>query len=94
MSHFIICTPQLEGEDGQEIFPLEKDFTFEAVGEVDCVGEWRFGHHIVDSRGEDQTQIVGITAGKEEIRRNIVCWKLDSFRGRSRHSCVFSHGQG
>ena len=53
VSHLVVRSAQLEGEDGEEVLPLQQDFAFEAVGEVDGGGEWSFRHNVVDARGED-----------------------------------------
>lgn len=39
MSHLVVGAPQFEREDWEEIFTLEEDLAFQAVGQVDGVCE-------------------------------------------------------
>lgn len=64
--HFVVRAAQLEAENREEVFALEEDAAFEPVGEVDRGCEGGFGHDVVDARGEDEAQVVGVAVGEEE----------------------------
>jgi len=55
MSHLVVSSSQLEGEDGLQVLSLEEDIGLETIRQVDGVREWRFFDDIVDSGCEDQS---------------------------------------
>lgn len=57
------------------------------------MGEGALLDDIVDSRGQDEAEVVGITGGEEEIWRDVVGRKICSFRRRGGHCGVLGHGQ-
>jgi hypothetical protein len=58
MRHLVVCASQLEAEDGQEIFPLEKNIAFEPLAEVVCRRQGGLVGDFVYSGGKDQPQIL------------------------------------
>lgn len=58
MSHLVVCTSKLEGEDWLQVLALEEDFAIEAVGEVDGMSQWCFVDDFVNAGGEDETEIL------------------------------------
>lgn len=37
MGHLVVSSTQLEGEDGLQVFSLEKDSRLQAIGQIDSV---------------------------------------------------------
>jgi hypothetical protein len=54
--HFVECPPQLEAEDGLEVFPLEQDPVAEPGREVGGRIERRFNRDVVDPGAQDALQ--------------------------------------
>ena len=63
MRHLVVRSSELEGEDGEEVFSFKQDSALETMGQVDGVGDGRFGDDIVDARREDESQVVGVAIG-------------------------------
>ena len=58
MRHLIVSPTELEAEDGKQILPLEKNAAFQAIAEVNGMMKWCFVDDVVDSRCQNQSQVL------------------------------------
>lgn len=47
MSHLVVRSAKLEGEDRLKVFSLEEDLAFESIAEVHSMSQWRCLNDIV-----------------------------------------------
>lgn len=66
MSHLVICATQLETEHRKKVFTLQHNPTFQPITSVDGMGEWCFGDNVVNSRCEDQSEILHLISNSFE----------------------------
>jgi len=66
MSHLIIRPANLERKYGLQILSLKHDSSTEFATQIHRRGQLRLLCNLVDSRGENETQVVGISVGKEK----------------------------
>lgn len=88
MGHFVVCAAQLEAEDGLQILPLEQDIAAQPRGQIDGMGKRSFGDDFVDTRSEDESQV--LLAESEAIARSelgsgswyiwVAIWKQEIIR--------------
>jgi hypothetical protein len=58
MGHLVVSASELEAEDRQQVLSLEQDSALKPVAEVDGMVKRALVDNIVDSRCEDQSQIL------------------------------------
>lgn len=58
MGHLVVGTAHLEAKDRLQILTLHEDFVAQTIRQVDGAGERSHFDDIVDTRGEDEPQIL------------------------------------
>lgn len=58
MCHFVVCSSQLEAENGLKVFPFEEDFAFEPIADVYSWREGSFSDDLVYPRSENEAEIL------------------------------------
>ena len=72
MRHLVVSPAQLETEHRKQILPLEKYAAFQAIAEVNGMVEWCFVDDVVDSRCQNQSEI--LDSSRNRIS-DLVVWR-------------------
>lgn len=66
MGHLVVCAAQLEAENGLEILALQQNIGLESITQIRRRRQGRLVDDFIDSRGQDQAQVVGIAIGQDK----------------------------